>query len=232
MKKIKFLILLVLLLSLTPGIKAQKLPVKLGLRVAPALSWMNPGTKGYTYDGIKPGITIGFLTDIYFAERYAFSTGFDFAFLNGKLAYSDSVYIPSNGKVENGQVQRSYNIIYLQIPIMVKMKTRDFGKFSFFGQVGFGTGFRLKASATEIFTSDKGIVSEQDYSLDKGTTLIRESIIVGVGTEFQVDKSSRIIFGLTYSNSLNNIFTGYNAKSLEYIHSSLNYLELNLGFLF
>jgi hypothetical protein len=232
MKKTKGLILLVVFLSLTQVTKAQKLPVKLGLRVAPAISWMNPGTKGYNYNGIKPGITIGFLSDIYFAERYAFSTGFDFAFLNGKLAYSDSVYIPSSGKVENGQVQRSYNIIYLQIPVMVKMKTRDFGKFSFYGQVGFGTGFRLKATATEIFTSDKGIVTEQDYSLDRGTTLIRESIIVGVGSEFQVDKSSRIIFGLTYSNSLNNIFTGDNYKSKEYIHSSLNFLELNLGFLF
>lgn len=232
MKKRNALLLLLMLTMVSTSLLAQKLPVKLGLRVAPSIDWMNPGTKDYNYNGIKPGVAIGFVSDIYFAERYALATGFDFQFLNGKLVYTDSVYMESDGKVHNGEVQRKYNIIYLQIPIMIKMKTKDFGKFTFYGQIGFGTAFRLKASATDEFKPDKGGVTELDYSLDNGTTLIRESIIIGGGVEFHLDQSSRILVGLNYSNSLNNILTGYNYKSGEAIKSTLNFLELNIGFLF
>jgi hypothetical protein len=232
MKKLNTFVLFLLFAVASTNAMAQKLPVKLGLRVAPAIDWMNPGTKDYNYNGIKPGVTIGFVSDIYFADRYAFATGFDFMFLNGKVIYSDSVYMESDSKVHNGEVQRKYNIIYLQIPIMIKMKTKDFGRFSFYGQIGFGTAFRLKASATDEFKPDKGNATELDYSLDNGTTLIRESIIIGGGAEFHLDQSSRILVGLNYSNSLNNILTGYNYKTGEAIKSTLNFLELNIGFLF
>lgn len=230
MKKLNTIVLFLLLVVASTNLPAQKPPVKLGLRVAPAIDWMNPGTKDYNYNGIKPGITVGFVSDIYFADRYALATGFDFMFLNGKLAYSD--IIMESKDTLNGEVQRKYNIIYLQIPIMIKMKTKDFGKFSFYGQIGFGTAFRLKASATDEFKPDKGNATELDYSLDNGTTLIRESIIIGGGAEFHLDQSSRILVGLNYSNSLNNILTGYNYKSGEAIKSTLNFLELNIGFLF
>lgn len=230
MKKLNTIVLFLLLVVASTNLPAQKPPVKLGLRVAPAIDWMNPGTKDYNYNGIKPGITVGFVSDIYFADRYALATGFDFMFLNGKLAYSD--IIMESKDTLNGEVQRKYNIIYLQIPIMIKMKTKDFGKFSFYGQIGFGTAFRLKASATDEFKPDKGNATELDYSLDNGTTLIRESIIIGGGAEFHLDQSSRILVGLNYSNSLNNILTGYNSKSEEAIKSTLNFLELNIGFLF
>lgn len=232
MKKTYALCILLLLILLPASLSAQKLPVKLGLRIAPSIDWMTSNTKNYSYNGIKPGITIGFMSDIYFAERYAFSTGFDFAFLNGKLTYADSVSVPPSDNELNGQVDRKYNIIYLQIPLMIKMKTKDFGKFSFFGQIGFGTAFRLKASAADEFKPDKGSTVELDYNLDSGTSLIRESIIVGGGAEYHLDQSSRIVIGLNYSNSLNNVLTGYNYKSGESIKSMLNFLELNLGFLF
>jgi hypothetical protein len=232
MKKLSILVFLLSLVVISVQLNAQKLPVKLGLRVAPSIDWMNSSTQDYEYNGIKPGITVGFISDIYFAERYALSTGFDFAFLNGKLTYSDSVYLPSDGKVHNGQVERKYNIIYFQIPVMIKMKTKEFGKLTFYGEIGFGTAFRLKATATDNFKPDKGAETEQDYSLDGGTTLIRESIIVGGGVEFHLDQSSRILLGITYSNSLNNVLTGDNYKSGQAIKSTLNFVELNLGFLF
>ncbi len=232
MKKLSILVCLLSLVVISVQLNAQKLPVKLGLRVAPSIDWMNSSTQDYEYNGIKPGITVGFISDIYFAERYALSTGFDFAFLNGKLSYPDSVELPSDGKVHNGQVERKYNIIYLQIPVMIKMKTKDFGKLSFYGQIGFGTAFRLKATATDNFKPDNGDETELDYNLDGGTTLIRESIIIGGGVEFHLDQSSRIILGITYSNSLNNVLTGVNYIPKQDIKSTLNFVELNLGFLF
>ena len=67
----------------------SKLPIKLGLQVAPNIGWMNPSTKGYSSDGARFGGTIGFVGDFYFAENYAVSTGMNFQFMNGKLTYAD-----------------------------------------------------------------------------------------------------------------------------------------------
>lgn len=213
------------------GRNNTRVPLKLGLKIAPNLAWMNPSTKDYTSDGARLGTTIGLVGDIYFAEQYAISTGFNFIFLYGKLSYPDSRLI-NDDTVVNGQVSRKYNFLYLEIPVMIKMSTRKFGRFSFFGQVGLGTGFRVKATVKEHFEPDSGTPLDQKYDYDSGTTLIRESILVGIGSQFHLDKSTMLFFGMTYSNSLNNILTGVNSLSKNNEKSMINYVELNLGILF
>ncbi|MCK9421216.1 MAG: PorT family protein [Bacteroidales bacterium] len=224
---------LILLIPFTGYPQLKNLPVKLGLKVSPNIGWMNPSTKDYSYDGARMGATIGFVSDIYFAERYAFSTGFNFQFLNGKLNYPDKRLKPNDTIVLTGEVIRKYNFIYLEIPLMIKMQTKDFGRFSFFGQIGFGTGIRLKVIAKETFQPDRGDSFDQQYDINEATSLIRESLLIGLGFEYHLDLSSRIFFGLSYSNALNNVLNGgVNDKSKLNEKSTLNYLELNLGFLF
>ena len=208
-----------------------KFPMKLGLKVSPNICWMSPGTKGYSSGGARMGANIGFVSDFYFAENYAFSTGFNFQFINGKLNYTDSMMVGSNSKRVYEEVSRKYNFLYLEIPMMIKMKTKAFGKMSYFGQIGVGTGFRLKATIKDELvpaTTDMGTPENFNY----GTTLIRESILVGIGCEYHLDESSRILIGISYSNALNNILTGSNAKSNLNEKSLLNFAELNIGFLF
>jgi hypothetical protein len=233
MKKIFAIGLIFILFSISVKVYSQaKFPMKLGLKVSPNIGWMVPGTKGYSSDGARIGTTIGFISDFYFAENYAFSTGLNFQFINGSLNYTDSLLIEGTNKLANGEVFRKYNLLYLEIPIMIKMKTKNFGKVAYFGQIGFGTGFRLKATVKEHFEPTTGQPVDQQYDFNQGTTLIRESILIGVGIEYHVDESSRIIVGVSYSNALNNILTGVNYKSNLNEKSLLNFAELNIGFLF
>ncbi|MCK9220456.1 MAG: PorT family protein [Bacteroidales bacterium] len=224
----------ILLLVLFPSVAFPQmtLPIKLGLKIAPNIGWMNPSTKEYSNDGARMGTTIGFVGDLYFAERYAFSTGFNFQFLNGMLNYPDVRLKPNDTAILSGEVTRKYHFLYLEIPLMIKMQTKEFGKFSFYGQIGFGTGFRLKVTANESFQPNQGESFDQKYDLNQATSLIRESILIGIGGEFHLDQSSRFFFGLSYSNSLNSVLTGVNEKSKMNEKSMLNYAELNLEFLF
>lgn len=208
----------------------DKLPVKLGLKVAPNMCWMNTSTKGYSYDGVNAGITVGFVSDIYFAERYAFSTGFNFDYYSGKLKYADS--LPVTGGKINGVMTRKYSLFYLEIPVTVKMQTKEFGRFSFYGQIGFGTGFRLTATASDEFIGDDGKTTTEKNDIRDETTLIRESVIIGVGTEYHIDQDTRLFFGISYSNSLNNVLTGYNSKTGLNQRAWLNFTELSIGVLF
>jgi hypothetical protein len=233
MRKISAIVLVSMLLCLPGMMMGQnKLPIKLGLKISPNIGWMVPGTKGYSSDGARLGVTIGFMGDYYFAENYAFSTGLNFQFLNSSLNYTDSLLIENNTQLANGDVFRKYNLMYLEIPLMIKMKTKKFGNVSYFGQIGFGTGFRLKATVKEHFVPTTGTPVDQQYEFDNGTTLIRESVLAGLGCEIYIDESSRILLGISYSNSLNNVLTGKNYKSGLEEKSQLNYAELNIGFIF
>jgi len=222
---------IILLLVIPFSLPAQmKTPVKLGLKISPNLTWMNTNVNGYSSNGVRAGATVGFVCDIYFAERYALSTGFDFNFLGGKLKYDNKMI--TQGDTLTGTMSRQYSLIYLEIPLLIKMQTKKFGRFSFYGQIGFGTGFRLTATAKDDFVSDKGKEFSEKNNVNDETTLIRESVIIGVGTEFYLDQSTRFFFGLAYSNSLNNVLTGYNKITGANEKAWLNYAQLNIGILF
>jgi hypothetical protein len=233
MKKAFLPVLLISALTISiAGFSQSKFPMKLGLKVAPNIGWMSPGTKGYSSDGARLGATIGFIGDFYFAENYALSTGFNFQFIDGKMNYADSLWVGIPPSMTNGTVYRKYNFLYFEIPVMIKMKTKVFGKVSYYGQIGLGTGFRIKAKVDEHFVSDSGSPIDQEYDYNNGTTLIREAILVGIGCEIHIDESSRLLLGLSYSNSLNNVLTGVNYKTGLNEKSQLNFAELNIGFLF
>jgi hypothetical protein len=229
MRKIILVIIAVLLCQ--ASVTAQKSsPVKLGLRVAPGIGWMSTSTEGYESGGIRGVIAAGLITDIYFTKNYAISTGFSILFPSGKLNYRDS--IPINNTWVAGEVSSTYKLIYFEIPIMLKMKTNQFGKFSFFGQVGFGTGFRLKATAQSDFTPDTGTPESRDTNINNKTKVMRESILAGIGLEYHIDESTGIFAGINYSNSLNNVFNAMNLLTGEELKASPNYVELSIGVLF
>lgn len=233
MKKSALFVLLLTLISFQTGLIAQESSkLKMGLKVSPNIGWMSPTTKGYKSDGARLGATVGFIGDFYFAENYALSSGFNFQFLHGKQGFADSILMENSAAMQTVDLTRKYNFIYVEIPVTIKMKTRTFGKISYYGQIGLGTGFRIKASATDHYIKPNGQEVENQEDYNYGTTLIRESVLVGIGCEISIDESSRIVLGLGYSNSLNNLLTGTNNKSRLREKSLFNYAELNLGFIF
>ena len=219
-------ILLLLLLSGTGF--SQGSPIRLGLKIAPDIAWMNPNEKNYSYNGVSAGVSFGFVSEFYFAEHYAFATGFNFSFLGGNLQF------PYAQAPDTGTLKRKYSFRYIEIPLMIKMKTKEYGNFSFYGQLGFGTGFNIRTKANDEFmTEENGTITDKKNLSTSETSLIREAILVGLGTEYKIDESISLLISLGYSNSLNNVLQGQNSKdpSLEN-RSSLNYVELNIGVLF
>jgi hypothetical protein len=231
MKKTLTLLMILALIFSPKLFRAQGDNIKLGLKVAPNLAWMTSDSKYYEYNGVSGGAIIGFISDFNFSEHYGLSTGFNFSFLNGKMKFPDVVTI---GKAsDTGTMSRKYNFIYLEIPVMIKMKTKDFGKFCFYAQIGFGTGFRLKAKANDEFLGPGDVMMTDKSDITNETTLIREAVLIGIGTEFHIDESTSLLFGLSYSNTLNNVLKGNNSQYPDVkAKGLLNYAELNIGVLF
>jgi hypothetical protein len=230
MRKIKVLLLAIslILLFLTPGFSQDSSPVRLGLKISPNISWMNPNETGYTSNGTSIGFSFGFISEFRISEHYKISTGFNFSFLGGNLQF------PYAKSPDTGSMSRKYNFRYLEIPLMIKMKTKDYGNFSFFGQIGFGTGFMLRTQVNDDFmTQTHGTITDKSNLTTNEVAFIREALLIGLGTEYKIDESISLLIGLSYSNSLNNVLQGQNTKDPGLSNrSSLNYAELNIGVLF
>ncbi len=228
MKKVLLASVVMLLLSST-GVFAQYKAVELGVKVAPNFGWIRADADKYSSEGIVPGIAWGLMTDFYFAENYAFATGFSVVFQNGKMSYPDlQVY-------NIGVLDRKYRMKYVDIPLTIKMKTNDLNNFRFYGQFGFQPGVRIGSKARDSFKSDTpGIkVTKNWHSIESETKLFRVGMVVGIGLEYPIDNSTSLMGGITFLNGLTDILKGKNAVDGTVEHRGFpNAFELTLGILF
>ena len=119
----RYFIPLVLTLLLIPNfINAQEaeLPkIQFGINVGPNLGWIKPHTEDYSSEGVVMGFAWGFITDFNFSNNYGISSGFNVVYNNGKLKY------PYLQDTISGIMQRKYNLQALEIPVVLKMRTKQ-----------------------------------------------------------------------------------------------------------
>lgn len=224
------LVILIVLVLLKPDMLfGQYKSVAMGVKLAPNIGWLKVDGDGYHREGIVPGLSWGLITDFYFAQNYAFSTGFTVSFHNGRISYPD---IQSDAV---GLLDRRYRLKYIDIPLMVKMKTNQIDKFRFFGQIGVQPGVRIASKAKDTFIASSPVftVNRDWHNIDSQTHLFRATMIVGAGIEYPIDKSSAIVAGINFVNGLSDALKGKNAVDGTINHKGIpNAFELSLGVIF
>jgi hypothetical protein len=207
---------------------AQEKPFRFGFKVAPNLAWITPDSKGYENDGSVLGFSWGLLADFSLAENYFIKTGFSMDYLNSKLEFP--YQIDTNNA---GTMNRKYNLRYLEIPLTLKMRTNKFGRIAYFGEIGLGTAFNIKAKSQDVYTSDFGIVTESEEDIKDEIALFKESLIVGAGLEYFLDESTSLVFELSFSNGLTDILADYNTRYPDVKQNGiLYYFQLSAGIIF
>lgn len=208
---------------------AQYKSVALGVKVAPGFGWLKTDAQGYDNNGIVPGIAWGFVSEFYFAENYALSTGFNFDFQNGKLSYPES-----RDGLGSGELTRKYRLKYLEIPAVIKMRTNEIKGLRFFGQVGLGLGIRLSSKGKDEFISDNHTTQTTEFSLiDSQTRLFKAAMIVGVGVEYPFDNSTALVAGINFNNGFTNALKGTNTVNSSVDHHGVpNFIELSMAIMF
>lgn len=231
MKSGWFKIILVFLLLSMAGAQAfaQYKSVSLGIKAAPNIGWFGTGQDNYKTQGVSAGFSWGLVSEFYFAENYAFVTGLNFNFQNGKLVYPEY----RNGSV-NGELTRKYRLKYLELPAMIKMKTNEINGLKFYGQIGLGAGVRLSSKGEDVFTSDDRPDETTNFRLiDSQTTLLKASLIVGAGIEYSIDNSTSIVAGINFNNGFTNALKGKNTVDPSIEHQGIpNFIDLSLAVMF
>ena len=202
-------IILVLILLAATKINAQNL--RLGVHATPSFNYISTNQPDMETDlAVKFGF--GLLADYFFAEHYAISTGVDIMSSGGTMAFNDT--------------SRKYHAGYVQIPITLKMCTREFGYFTYFAR--FGGGVLIKTSETIDFEPDIDPARE----LDSYVNPLGLTFKFGGGAEYSFGGSTSLIAEIAYHrnlvDNLNNDDPSLNSRRTY----RFDYVALSIGILF
>jgi opacity protein-like surface antigen len=252
---------------------------RFGLQVTPAVQWFKiDGSKRSEYDGIKLKGGFGLNTDFRITDIIWFNTGFNLFYDGGKIAYRDTVKyffnttdekilsIEEGTKLVNANDtsklevyrlnKRSFNSTNIQIPIMLRLRTKDISGMRYFGQFGLTANIRLRGKATDnvskqTFSAKSSGFStpadKEDLDITSDLNLLNLGLAVGAGAEYNLSGSTSLFAALNFVNlgftnfaksSSNQLFNtdGNNNRNKTYPAFSQKFLSrgvtLSIGVLF
>lgn len=234
MKKIVFLLAFVFISNV---LFAQYKPFQLGFKVSPTISWLNANDSGLKGEGTSIGFNGGFVAEFNFTENYMIMTGINYNYAKGKISYQKLVQENDTLSPLHNQIcdiSQTINFQYIEIPIALKLRTNEFGKVRFYGLMGINSAFCFNAKSDKTISYENDSKKIERENVKDDFTLMKESLLLGIGTELRVDQSSFLSIGVNFNTALNNIakFNHYYEGAEKTAKSTLSFFELQIAFIF
>lgn len=211
--------------------------VKMGIKVSPQLTWTNTDSKSISAGSTRANIGYGLVVDYYFSENYALGSEFSIGTFGGTLR-PDSVFVKEKG-AGTKDLEYRYKMQYINVPLIIKMRTKEIGYFRYYAEFGLGMSYRFRAkgdissSVVNLTNVDVNnpdpvdqVTLQNNGDLSQKVNFFRSSIIIGAGVQYNAFGNTLLVAGLRYDNALNNFTDEPRWKA------SMNFLALNLGVMF
>ncbi|MFT5600697.1 MAG: opacity protein-like surface antigen [Flavobacteriales bacterium] len=221
---------------------------RFGLKGDLSFDWLNiDNDKKFLANGVGAGYDWGMQMEFKLNNTVSIVTGLSLKSNSLKLSYlgassadstyyvldKDEAFVPFdtaalsnvNNKVfllENRKVSANY----INIPVALKMKTKEIGYLTYFGQFGANIGVNTKSRATDdaflrtqnadssyAFTS---LVNEK-LEMTNGTQILRLGLQIGGGAEYNFSGSTSLLLGITYNHYFTNALR--NEKNEDYLQT-------------
>jgi hypothetical protein len=209
----KLLLLLITIFSFGTNItKAQDQKFHFGLKGSPILAWLKPDTKGLKSDGTKLGFSYGIIGEYNFSENYAIASGVQVTYRGGNLKWDS---IPNS--------TTKWNMQYVELPVTIKMKTKEVNKFKYFGQFGFVPGINIRAKFDAA--------TESDLDGKDNIKPINLSMLIAIGAEYTISGTTTILTSLEFNNGFLDAFKESDLIKTDY-RAITNFCALNIGVMF
>lgn len=220
---------------------------RFGLKMTPSFNWLKvDDTKTFDPNGVAMKFGYGLMTEFHLAGAAWFSTGFQVDYDGGKIATTatDPFIDNSSGKMFysydankglapfddtalNGYKtywlrERKYRSTYLTLPIQLRLKTKEIGFMTYFGNIGVNASFHMKTLVNDQvnqMNSGSGVgynTSQEeiaDLKINDDMNIIRLGLVIGGGAEWNLSGSTSMLFGLHFFQG----FTNTVQKDSEYI---------------
>jgi hypothetical protein len=220
--------------------------VRFGLKVTPSVNWYKPDGKFISGNGAVPKFGGGLVLEFRLAKIISLQSGLQVDFSGGKVKYGngatpvspnsnsvsyyynnldetivkyDSSLYKSSSHTHYQLNDRSYTVSYVTIPLTLKMKTKEIGSMTYYGQFGVNNSIRWKATATDdvqaITATGLGAhETKQKIDVTKDVNIYSASLNIGLGAELNLSGSTSLTFGLNYLSGFTN-FVKDDSKYLE-----------------
>lgn len=213
-----FLVVTACFLTTYSAVQAQG--YHLGLTVSPNMSFADARELSHVGSGSQAHFGYGFIFDALFTDTYAIGTGVNIFYNGGRIAYFEGTST-AEGEVIN-RVELDHKQQYVEIPLTFKMRTKEIGYSTYYGQFGVGLGLNVRSEGTRTATpfaaSDSlgawsfvnaGPTDPALVSLVDQTLLFRPSMIIGLGFERRFTGTTALAVGLRYNMGLRNQYQAF-----------------------
>lgn len=200
--------------------------LRFGLQLSPTFSWMQSDLSEVNRNGVNLGLKLAMMGEYYFAENYAFTSGLGFAFNHGGTLRHDPVgeYWKTGESLQFADLK--YSVQYIEIPLGLKMRTKEFGYIRYYGEPFVMLGFRSQARG-DIKDTEFNDIDIQEYVTGAGL-----SWGIGVGIEYSISDSSALIGGLYFQNMFTDMTKEDTSNTVNDGSANFDALTIRLGILF
>ena len=214
------LILFIILLSAVAKLYSQK-NFDITLIASPQVSWMASDSKYINSGKSLMGYDLGVEGDVFLhSDTYLLVTGLTLSEVGGSLVYNKPM--PFDGTVLRGGTMVDYYLTDLELPLSLKMRTRNFNHVRYFAQYGITNWINLRTKATASDTiSQKQVVKHEVRFYNIGLN-------IGVGVDYDLGHGNGLTGGVVYSDG----FSDTTTKSKQKNNTSLNIFRLRVGYVF
>ena len=235
MKKTLFFCLFVIASLSSYSQSTQK--TRFGIKATPSVNWMvSNETKKLQNSGSKLNAGIGLVLEFPITDVVSFQTGLDITTIsfNAKYNTDTAFYIYKDDAIIEAEIQgdsisppkpyfgsgyslmrlkeRTYKTTYLNIPLTLKMKTKDIGGFTYFGQIGGNLFGRLSAVANDLveknslsgLTIIKENIEVEKVDITKTVNVLSACGNIGAGFEYNISGSTSLFASVNYQHHFMN----------------------------
>ncbi|MEO0732313.1 MAG: porin family protein [Bacteroidota bacterium] len=209
-----------LLFSLVSG-HAQR-DLKFGIQASPTFSGMTTDNNLINRDGTNLGLKLGLIGEYYIAESYSIHTGIGFHFnAGGTLFYDDrftsvdiwetaldEVLLTPPDSLPGGSGFK-YDLQYVEIPIGLTLRTREFGYLRYYVRPALHLGFLTRSRGS--LTNSGLIDSEENFDISKEVNGVNLGWSLGAGVEYSLSTSTALVGGLAFQSGFADVTTDRDA---------------------
>lgn len=207
--------------------------LQFGIQVSPTFSGMTTNNNLINRDGSNLGLKLGLIGEYYFSDTYSLHSGLGFHFNAGGTLFYENQFQRVDIWQESldgalttvpdsiaGGLSYKYDLQYVEIPIGLTLRTREFGYLRYYVRPAIHLGFLTQARGS---IKNAGFVdAEENFDIAKEVNGLNLGWSLGAGVEYSLSTSTALVAGLAFQSGFADVTTD---KGTSLVRSGRNPTE-------